>query len=344
MSWFESMRGSHCKSTTYDECALQCAQENLDQEQRGAPRFINPHRLFHGVWLPQWLEERPEVSEKAKKLYAYLTYFAGGKGYSWPSFGLLGERLHCSRRHVMRLVQELSTQRLITVTNVNNPARGRCANYYRFLWHPWMQIECDAKFVLAAVEGEPVDFLEESAPDNRQADTPGDIAVTSPLVTSMSPAPSDMPVTSPGDIHVTPLVTPMSPKENNKKRINNRGKVPATFSGTSPSKVHSTAAPPPKILSDTTKIVLERRVAELRREIASASKRGYHDRAQHLHAELVDHQIKLGFTPDDPPPKPKASREEEFGEPATLSDWPSPEEVRATFNEARRSMGWPIKR
>jgi hypothetical protein len=30
------------------------------------------------MWLPQWLEERPEVSEKAKKLYAYLTYFAGG--------------------------------------------------------------------------------------------------------------------------------------------------------------------------------------------------------------------------------------------------------------------------
>src|SRR6476619_8286481 len=65
-------------------------------------RFINPHRLFHGVWLPQWLEERPEVSEKAKKLYAYLTYFAGGKGYSWPSFGLLGERLHCCRRHRLK--------------------------------------------------------------------------------------------------------------------------------------------------------------------------------------------------------------------------------------------------
>jgi Helix-turn-helix domain len=344
LSWFESMRGSHCKSTSYDECALQCAQENLDQGQRGAPRFINPHRLFHGVWLPQWLEERPEVSEKAKKLYAYLTYFAGGKGYSWPSFGLLGEKLHCSRRHVMRLVQELSTHGLITVTNVSNPERGHCANYYRFLSHPWMQTERDAKFVLAAVEGEPVDFLEESAPENRQADTPGDIAVTSPLVTSISPAPSDMPVTSPGDIHVTPLVTPMSPKENNKKRINYRGKVPATSSGTSPSKVHSTAAPPSEILSDTTKIVLERRVAELRREIASASKRGYHERAQHLHAELVDHQTKLGFTPDDPSPKPKVSREEEFCEPATLSDWPSPEEVRAAFNEAHRSMGWPIKR
>jgi hypothetical protein len=108
--------------------------------------------------------------------------------------------------------------------------------------------------------------------------------------------------------------------------------------------VHSTAAPPQKILSDTTKIILERRVAELRREIAAGSKRGNHDRAQQLHAELVEHQTKLGFTPDDPPPKPKASREEEFGEPATLSDWPSPEEVRATFNEVRRSMGWPIRR
>jgi Helix-turn-helix domain len=83
--------------------------------------FINPHRLFHGVWLPQWLEERPEVSEKAKKLYAYLTYFAGGKGYSWPSFGLLAEKLHCSRRHVMRLVHELSAHRLISVTNVSKP-------------------------------------------------------------------------------------------------------------------------------------------------------------------------------------------------------------------------------
>ena len=157
------------------------------------------------MWLPQWLEERLEVSEKAKKLYAYLTYFAGGKGYSWPSLGVLGEKLHCSRRHVIRLVQELSTHRLITVTNVNNSERGHCANYYRFLWHPWMQTERDAKFVLETVESEPVDFSEESAPDNCQAGTtPSDICVTSSLVTSRSPAPGDIPVTSPGDIHVTP--------------------------------------------------------------------------------------------------------------------------------------------
>jgi hypothetical protein len=72
--------------------------DGADDAESGSQsvRFINPHRLFHGVWLPQWLEERPEVSERAKKLYAYLTYFAGGKGYAWPSFNHLAEKLHIS--------------------------------------------------------------------------------------------------------------------------------------------------------------------------------------------------------------------------------------------------------
>ena len=294
--------------------------------------------------MPQWLEERPEISEKAKKLFAYLTYFAGGKGYSWPSFALLAEKLHCSRRHVMRLVQELSAHRLITVTNVSNRERGHCANYYRFLWHPWMQNERDASFVLATVESEPLSFLEESSQDNYQvAAIPSDTRVTSPLVTSRSPAPSDMSITSPDDIHVTPLVTPMSPKENNQKRTNYREKVPATSSSTSPSRASALASPPLKALSDTTKIMLERRIDHLRIEITAASKQGNHAKAGQLHSELTTHQSALGFTPDDPPPKPKSPRKEESHDSTALSDWPSPEEVRKTFNELRRSLGWPIK-
>jgi hypothetical protein len=290
--------------------------------------------------MPQWLEERPEVSEKAKKLYAYLTYFAGSKGYAWPSFNHLAEKLHVSRRYVIRLVQELSAHRLIAVTHVDNPAKGYCTNYYRFLWHPWMQTAEDRDFRLVVREEQASFSTAESAPSltspiDPQITTPGEQEFTSP---------SELEDTSPGEPQITPLVIPSSPKENNKKRINIRGKVPATSSGTSPSKVHSTAAPPPTILSDTTKIILERRVAELRTEIATASKRGQHDRAEQLHAELVEHQTKLGFTPDDPPPKLKASRQERFGAPATLSDWPSPEEVRATINEVRRSMGWPVRR
>ena len=295
------------------------------------------------MWLPQWLEERSEVSEKAKKLYAYLTYFAGGKGCCWPSFGLLAEKLHCSRRHVMRLVQELSSHRLITVTNVSNPERGHCANYYRFLWHPWMQNERDATFVLTVPETEPLEASGES-PDNCQPEaTLSDIHVTSPLVTSQSLAPDDMLITNPGDIPVTPLVTPMSPKENNKKRTTYRGKVPATSPSTRPPKTSSAASPPPKALSDTTKIILERRIAELRKEIDVASKQRNHLKADRLHGELTAHQAALGFTPDDPPPKPKAPRKEESRDSTAFSDWPSPEEVRKTFNEVRRSLGWSIK-
>ena len=143
---------------------------------------------------------------------------------------------------------------------------------------------------------------------------------------------------------MSPLVTPLSPKENNKKRTNYRGKVPATSSSTSPSKASSAASPPPKALSDTTKIILERRIGELRIEITAASKRGNHLKADQLHGELTAHQAALGFTPDDPPPKPKAPRKEESRDSTVLSDWPSPEEVRKTFNELRRSLQWPIKR
>jgi hypothetical protein len=95
-------------------------------------------------------------------------------------------------------------------------------------------------------------------------------------------------------------------------------------------------------LSDATKIILERRIAELRKEIVMAVRKGLHDRAVQLHTELAAHQTKLGFTPDDPPrgTSPPARK---TNEPELLSDWPSPEEVSATFNELRRSMGLPIK-
>jgi hypothetical protein len=96
-------------------------------------------------------------------------------------------------------------------------------------------------------------------------------------------------------------------------------------------------------LSDTTKIIVERRIGELRTEIAAASKQGNHVKAEKLHSELTAHQAALGFTPDDPPPKPKALRKEVSRDSIAFSDWPSPEEVRRTFNELRRSLGWPTK-
>jgi hypothetical protein len=338
------MRGSHCKSTTYDECVPQCAlvkgDRKTDSKRENSDRFINPHRLFHGVWIPQWLEERPEVSEKAKKLYAYLTYFAGNKGYAWPSFRVLAEKLHCSRRHVVRIVQELSAHGLIQVTNVSNPTRGHCSNYYRFLAHPWMQTKADGNFVMEAEEhhGSPFEG------DSTAAVNPGDVCVTSPLVTSRTPPPDDRRVTRASDPRVTPLMTPMSPKENKRKRTIERGKEPVRSAEAHPTKPASvTASPPPRVLSDTSKIMLERRIAELRKEVAASAKRDDHAKAERLHAELAQHQAALGFTPDDPPIPPKARREEDSSRLVSVEDWPSPEEVKATFNALRRSAGLPIK-
>jgi len=303
------------------------------------PRFINPHRLFHGVWIPQWLEERPEVSEKAKKLYAYLTYFAGNKGYAWPSFRVLSEKLHCSRRHVVRVVQELSAHRLIEVTNVSNPTRGHCSNYYRFLSHPWMQTKADADFVLPVEE----DGLPFEAGDPI-AVPPDDDYVTSSLVTSSSLPPGDNLVTSPVDMHVTPLVTPMSPLEENKKKRLKGERAAVRFSKAGPAKPASlTASPPPKVLSDTTKIILERRIAELRKDIVIAVKRGDHAKAGRLHAELAQHQTTLGFFPDDPPHAPKPDRGKSTPKPVLPEESLSSEEIAATFQALRRSAGLPTR-
>ena len=132
------------------------------------------------MWLPQWLEERPELSEKAKKLYAYLTYFAGGKGYAWPSFNHLATKLHISRRYVIKLVQELSAHGLIAVTNVSVPTKGHCTNCYRFLWHPWMQTVEDRDFCMALREEQsPVQTAESIAPPSEQQITsPGEPQIT----------------------------------------------------------------------------------------------------------------------------------------------------------------------
>jgi hypothetical protein len=134
------------------------------------------------VWLPQWLEERPEVSEKAKKLYAYLTYFAGGKGYAWPSFNHLAAKLHISRRYLIKLVKELSAHRLITVTNINNPDKVYCANVYRFLWHPWMQTADDGDFRMTVCEEQPSfpGAQSDALPSEQQITTPSELEGTSP--------------------------------------------------------------------------------------------------------------------------------------------------------------------
>ena len=225
--------------------------------------------------------------------------------------------------------QELSAHRLIAVTHVSNPGKGHCTNYYRFLWHPWIQTAEDGDFRLVVRE-EQASFLTVDC-----ARSPSEPQNTNPC---------ELEDTSPGEPQITPLVIPSSPKENNNKRISYRGKVSVTSSITSFPKLSSAASPPGKVLSDATKIILERRIGELRTQIVATLKKGNHIKASQLHCELSAHQTALGFTPDDSPATPKAPRKEESHDSTTVSHWSSPEEVRRSFDELRRSLGWPIKR
>ncbi len=177
--------------------------------------------------------------------------------------------------------------------------------------HPWMQIKADADFVMETEEsdGSPFDEPAEGSSSDRDVITP-------PQVTGRS--------LGLGELHVTPLVTPMSLKENKGKRTIKRGKELVSSAEAHPAKAASvTASPPPKVLSDTSKIVLERRIAELRKNISTATKRDDHAKEERLFAELAQHQTALGFTPDDPPQPPKASREEDAPQSAFAEQCPS---------------------
>ena len=87
-------REAICRAAERGSVRMKSSKQDFASFPAPKARFINPHRLFHGVWLPQWLEERAEVSEKAKKLYAYLTYFAGGRAMLGRPSSFWRDKLH----------------------------------------------------------------------------------------------------------------------------------------------------------------------------------------------------------------------------------------------------------
>lgn len=99
-----------------------------------APKYIvfNPWKLFRGLYVPEWLAERPEVSPGAKLCYGRLLRYAGRKGVAYPSVRTLGKALGVSERQVSRYLSELRKHGLIHVT-----VRRAHSALYEFLLHPW---------------------------------------------------------------------------------------------------------------------------------------------------------------------------------------------------------------
>jgi DNA-binding transcriptional ArsR family regulator len=106
---------------------------------------INPYKMFHGSFIPEWLEERPikEISIGAKLIYARLTRYAGKYGDCFPKLEKISESTGVSVSQVQRYIKELKKIGLIESSRLGK----KCSNRYFFLEHKWMleaiYVECD---------------------------------------------------------------------------------------------------------------------------------------------------------------------------------------------------------
>lgn len=106
---------------------------------------FNPYKLFHGSFIPEWLECRPvkECSVGAKLIYARLSRYAGKNGHCYPKIDEIALSTGFEERQVRRYLSELKELKLIESVRVGK----KCTNRYFFLWHKWIaeavSMECD---------------------------------------------------------------------------------------------------------------------------------------------------------------------------------------------------------
>ena len=95
---------------------------------------FNPYKEFTGIWTPNWLMERKEISAKAKLVYGRLCQYAGPNGKCYPRRETIARVCGLSIRKVDRAIKELKKEKLIAVERqgFNKP------NSYYFLIHPWI--------------------------------------------------------------------------------------------------------------------------------------------------------------------------------------------------------------
>lgn len=97
-------------------------------------KYINPYNLFIGSFIPNWLDERTEVSSNAKRVYAKLCQHAGRNGRCYPKQETIGRELGLSRKTVSTATSELIEHCLIS----RNKQGLGMPNTYTFYEHPWM--------------------------------------------------------------------------------------------------------------------------------------------------------------------------------------------------------------
>lgn len=131
------------------------------------PEYINPYKLFHGSFVPNWLLERKEVSQGAKLCYARLCQYAGKKGTAWPAQETLAAEIGCSDREARRYLKELVTTELI---EVEQRGLGK-SNVYHFLGHPWILAAPD-RTDMSALDRTDMSYKENQGRESRGSEPP----------------------------------------------------------------------------------------------------------------------------------------------------------------------------
>lgn len=95
---------------------------------------INPRDLWLGVWVPNWLLRRTEISNGAKLCYARLCrYYNPNTRQCNPKHETIAEELGVTPRMVRVYLNVLVEQKLIRWKRTR-----RSPNNYAFLHHQWM--------------------------------------------------------------------------------------------------------------------------------------------------------------------------------------------------------------
>jgi len=108
-------------------------------------QYVNPWKLWHGAFVPEWLMRRPssDVPPGSKLLYARLCRYAGKSGrkagIAFPPMVELAAECGMSSRQASRYLVHLETKGLLEVQR-----RPNRSNLYRFPAHEWMGFGEDA--------------------------------------------------------------------------------------------------------------------------------------------------------------------------------------------------------
>src|SRR5690625_4040372 len=118
-------------------------------------QYFNPHRQFHGIFIPDWLLAFTGCSIAAKMTYAVLARFAGKSGYCYPGQDAIAEKLGVSRRSVHAHIKELEKAALIEKKRVG---MGKTNRYY-FIYQPALMTDFIRPENIAHHPSEEVDFI-----------------------------------------------------------------------------------------------------------------------------------------------------------------------------------------